>query len=169
LNLDKKDGPVRPSATAAQIPGTTEQSASIAGCRRDHSIEGEENRLHQRIIRSGGTVVADNAAMTPGYLEAVAADSEFDTLFFGRSAVTLKKSQPGAFGHLDFVRFHEMLVGFATSSRSDSTATPPASPAQRIGLFNISGTRMATRQDKRWRIGRKAAGISKFRFDLWRP
>jgi hypothetical protein len=127
-----------------------------------------ENRLHQRIIRSGGIVVADNAAMTPGYLKGVAADSEFDTLSFGRSAVTLKKSQPGAFGHLDFVRFHEMLVGFATSRRPDFPATPPASPARRMGLFNASGTRMATRQNEGRRIGRKVAARSKYRFDFWR-
>jgi caffeoyl-CoA O-methyltransferase len=46
----------------------------------------------RRLVRPGGIVAADNVAMAPDYIEAVTTDPEFDTIFFGRFSVTLKKA-----------------------------------------------------------------------------
>ncbi len=46
----------------------------------------------RRLVRPGGIIAADNVAMAPDYIEAVTTDPEFDTIFFGRFSVTLKKA-----------------------------------------------------------------------------
>lgn len=46
----------------------------------------------RRLVRPGGIIAADNVARAPEYVKAVTTDPEFDTIFFGRFAVTLKKA-----------------------------------------------------------------------------
>jgi predicted O-methyltransferase YrrM len=46
----------------------------------------------RHLLRPGGILAADNVAMAPDYIEAVTTDREFDTMFFGRFSVTLKKA-----------------------------------------------------------------------------
>jgi caffeoyl-CoA O-methyltransferase len=46
----------------------------------------------RHLLRPGGLIAADNVAMAPDYIEAVTTDPEFDTMFFGRFSVTLKKA-----------------------------------------------------------------------------
>ncbi len=48
------------------------------------------NRLAP-LVRPGGLILADNAGMAPDYLHAVTTSPEFDTVFFGELALTLKK------------------------------------------------------------------------------
>ena len=43
------------------------------------------------LTRPGGLIMADNVAMAEDYVEAITADPQLDTVFFGRFSVTLKK------------------------------------------------------------------------------
>lgn len=52
----------------------------------------------RRLVRPGGIIAADNVGSAPDYVRTVTTEPEFDTVFFGRFAVTLKKANPGSQG-----------------------------------------------------------------------